>query len=83
MVNCWVKKGKYKYNDVGNRFVGDIFCVEVQEDDKEEDHKSCLRDNGASLHITYNKKYMTYVEKFKINAIVGNYQKMKYDLKAR
>ena len=43
--------------------MGAILYGEVQEYDKEEDQEEWLGDIVESSHITYNKKYMTDVEK--------------------
>ena len=40
-----------------------------------------MEDSGESLHTTYKNKYMTDIEKFKMNVTVVNGQNMKCGLK--
>ena len=61
--------------------MGATFYGESQEENNQEDPEEWLGDNGASSHITHKKTDMTSVEKCKINVTVGNFQKMKCELK--
>ena len=55
--------------------------VEKSKNTTRKDNKDWLVDSGASSHITYDKKDMTYVEKVEINVTVVNGKKMKCKLK--
>ena len=75
------KKGKEKYDDVNNLFVGATLCEEVQEENNKEDPEEWLGDSGALSHINHKNKDMRDAEKGEINVTVGNGQNMKCELK--
>ena len=61
--------------------MGAAFYGEVQEDNNEEYPEEWIDNIGLSSHIIHKKKDMTDVKKSDIYVMVGNGQKMKYELK--